>query len=193
MNKTKILVRFGDPQETHWLDTYATAAFPLTLQVSDLREISDRHSDFSKTIVLPATGNNNQIFKHISERSIANVFELNRKVECEVYADNVAILSGFLQLKTSMRLKDDEDYEIVIYGNNLDFFEKIGDLTIGDLNISHTRNVANIVASWSSDWTSGYVYPLIDYLGDMNHQGVGGIAYSSSRSEERRVGKECCR
>lgn len=170
--------------QSYWLDTYTTVPFPLTYQIADIREADKRHSDFSKTIVLPGTKNNNQVFKHISGLTVENVFDLNKKTDCQVYADGIPILDGFLQLVRANvdKRTDTIEYEVVIYGYNVDIFERLGDKLLTDLDLTdlfHIRDETTIIDSWTGNWANpGYVYPLIDWGKDYNYSAISTLGGS---------------
>jgi len=85
------------------------------------------------------------------------------KFACRLVQDGQELISdGFAILVQSTK-----DYEFVCYGGNLDFFEKIKDKKLSDLDFSaldHLWNMANVIASRTA--TEGYIYPIIDWSSD---------------------------
>jgi uncharacterized delta-60 repeat protein len=148
-----ISIRF----QTIDLDLNEELQFPLTYNLVDIRQPQNRKSDFSKTITLPGTKNNNRILENIFEIGADSWFNPNIKKDIIVVNDGLEIFNGFVKLEKIFR--DDWEaisYEIKISGRLLDLFSKFvngfgDDLRVSDLDFSeynHDRNRKNICTSW---------------------------------------------
>ena len=148
-----ISIRF----QTVDLDLNEELQFPLTYNLVDIRQPQNRKSDFSKTITLPGTKNNNRILENIFEIGADSWFNPNIKKDIIVVNDGLEIFNGFVKLEKIFR--DDWEaisYEIKISGRLLDLFSKFvngfgDDLRVSDLDFSeynHDRNRKNICTSW---------------------------------------------
>lgn len=151
--------------------------FPLSLNssISDISQPETRQTTYSKTISIPASKSNRELFDYIFELShwidssgntnYSPDFDPNLKASAYAYADNTEVFKGIVQLlQISVRENNDIEFEIVLTGKLTDFFKNIVDLELSDLDFSdldHDYTTSNIEASWSN--TSGYTYPLIDY------------------------------
>jgi hypothetical protein len=61
------------------LDVRPDVNVPLTFSVGEIRDITKRTGTFSKTIVLPATDNNNRILNHYYDVNVeAGTFDLTK-------------------------------------------------------------------------------------------------------------------
>ena len=163
----------------HQLDTYDTDPISLTYNVADISDISARNSAFSKTIKIPESRNNRNIFGDISDLGVDASFNPNKKTKSWILVDTIVVFEGYLQLRNVFVDKetDSAEYEVVIYADNDNFFKQLGDkfltnLTFTELN--HTWNATNIRNSWTSTWNKGYYYPLIDYGNDWDLGEVNG-------------------
>jgi hypothetical protein len=150
-----------------YLDTYKYEPVDLTYNIADIQDISKRNSSFSRTITLPETKNNRQVFANISNLASDASFDPNLKARAWILVDTVVVFEGNLQLK-NIKLNDnlESQYEVVIYADNDTFFSRLGEKYIEDLDfteLNHTWDRDNIYNSWFSDWRNGYFYPLIDY------------------------------
>jgi hypothetical protein len=156
------------------VDLYDNEPLPLTKEIKDLYEPDKNQSDFTKTIKIPGTHNNNQIFSNIfdinhaviSTTQFTNDFNPNLKANCILYRDGIPQIRGYLQL-TNIILIDQYkvDYEIIVIGRNANLFQDLGDKKLIDLDLSaydHVWNSTNVDASWTAPVGEGYVYPLID-------------------------------
>lgn len=159
------------------LDLFDNEPIPLVRSISDIQNISERTSDYTKTLTLPGSNNNNDIFSNIFNvaRGVVNETEINftpdfnpaLKANCTLYKRGIPQIVGYLQL-TDIKIVDGYDvtYECVIIGRFANLFTEMGDKKLSELDLSefnHTWNKANIAASWVSDTGVGYYYGLIDY------------------------------
>jgi hypothetical protein len=176
MTRFEILVEING--QKYQLDTYKEEPISLTYNVADVADISARNAAFSKTIKLPETRNNRDIFDDISDLSIDSSFNPNKKTKAWILVDTAIVFEGYLQLRKVFYDKSNEqaDYEVVIYADNDNFFTLLGESFLTDLDYSeldHDWTPANISQSFTASWSNGYYYPLIDYgknwiLGDIN-------------------------
>ena len=176
MTRFELLIEIDGQRK--WLDTYKEEPISLTYNVSDITEIDKRNSSFSKTIKLPETKNNREIFGDIADLGVSSTFNPNKKTKAYILVDTVMIFEGFLQLRRVFVDKDEDkaEYEVVIYADNDNFFKLIGERFLTDLNydeLNHNWTPENIRQSWTASWDKGYYYPLIDYgynweLGSIN-------------------------
>lgn len=149
------------------VDLFADVAYPLNYSIADIRNVDKRNSNFSKTIRIPGSKNNNIRFAHIFEIDIDCNFNPNIKTPCRLYIDELLVMSGFLQLLKVVRTFENKlEYEVAIRGNVGNIFTDWADRELTDLNLgayNHTYNKTNQKASWTATLGQGYVYPMIDY------------------------------
>ena len=162
------------------VDLYDDIPISLTYSIADIENPDQRNAVFSKTITLPGTLNNNNLFKHIYEIDIYSNFNPNAKALINLYDNNVLVLEGYLKLNNIIVLDEKKEYEVVIYGNVANVFLDMGESLLQDLDFSdldHVYNGANVEASWSATVGNNYVYPLIDYgYSNTTNAGLGETA-----------------
>ncbi len=185
MNQNRLVINqvAGANIVEYELDLYDDVPLPINKSIIDIQNIAERKSDFTKTITLPGTHNNNDIFSNIFNlaRSVNNTntynfapdFNPNLKANAILYKNGIAMIDGYLQL-TNINVLDNYEieYEIVIIGKTANLFQDLGDKKLSELNLSaynHIWNFENIEASWSPSHTRGYYYGMID-LGLSNNQ-----------------------
>ena len=152
----------------------------ITRSIADIREPESRESEWSKTIEIPGTANNNKIFSHLFEVEqtvYGTSFNPNIKADCIIYADGVEQLRGFLRL-LSIKVDDSTHitYEVTCHGQSADFFTTIAERKLNQLDFSeynHTLSSGVVVDSWSTQiikngtpqafsYGEGYMYAMID-------------------------------
>ena len=185
MNQNRLVINqvAGANIVEYELDLYDNVSIPITKSIIDIQNIAERKSDFSKTITLPGTSNNNNIFSNIFNlaRSVQNDetynfapdFNPSLKADAILYKNGIVQLQGYLQL-TNINVLDDYEieYEIIIIGKTANLFQDLGDKKLNELDLSafdHDWTFANMVTSWTPSAAIGYYYGLID-LGLSNNQ-----------------------
>jgi hypothetical protein len=145
-------------------------AFPITFNIADVREINNRNGAYSKTLQIPGTKVNNDVFKYIFDIQGLDNYDTRIKVKCNVVVDTIPVLEGYIQLNNIIA-KDNKywTYDCTIFGENANFSKEIDqnarleDLDFSDLN--HDFTIDAITQSWVENWNYGYYYPLIDFNG----------------------------
>jgi len=135
------------------LDLYEDSEMPLNYTIVDVREPDKRKTNFSKTITLPGTKNNNRIFNHVYEISGASKFNPNLRTEVIILQDGVQVMRGNMQLKNMVRFNNNEvEYEVIITGDFTSLFADIGISKLSDLDLrdyQHAWSLENIEKSWN--------------------------------------------
>ena len=163
--------------EGYKVDIDQKISIALTYAIDDVAKFGSREMGFSKTIVLPGTGRNNQIFGFIydlgsfnyespGEPNIGAIFNVAQTSRAELRLNGLLVLRGVFRIVNITKDKDVIEYEGAIFGELSGFISQIGNrkleiLDFSSYNHSLTRN--NIVNSWNTINGSGYYYPLIDY------------------------------
>lgn len=136
----------------------------LVYSINDIRELSNRDSDKSRTIELPGTKQNHIIFGHAFEVRGAGSFNRNKRAKALLMVNGMINMEGFCKLVNCKDRNGERKFIIQLHGGNVDWVNAIGSDELTDLDFSeydHLWTGANIRDSW--DNTEGYVYPLIDY------------------------------
>ena len=187
MNENKLIINqvSGVNIVEYELDLFDSVPIPIVKSINDIENIADRKSDYSKTITLPGTQNNNDIFSNIFNlnRSVVNTqtynfapdFNPSLKADAILYKNGVVILQGYLQLVNINVVDDYEiEYEVIIIGRTANLFQDLGDKKLNELDLSaynHIWNFTNIQNSWTPSAARGYYYGLIDKGLSNNQQG----------------------
>lgn len=160
------------------LDLTASISQQITYAIDDIRNVDSKATTFSRTIVLPGTARNNNLFGQIFEFNHANFtndslpnveynFNASKSAKCRLESDGMLVMKGILRLLQIVNDGGRIEYEVSIFGELGGFIAKLGALKLQDLDFSeydHNYTVSNIEDSWDNDNAGeGYYYPHIDY------------------------------
>lgn len=166
--------------EGYPLDLTTEISALLNFAIDDIKDFSARSTAWSKTIVLPGTSYNNQLFGHIfqigqsnnydgSQPNVGYNFNAAKAAKCILFQDQIQTFKGvlrLLQINISDGFQGRVEYEVSIFGTLVSLNSALSGALLESLDFSaydHIYNDANIVASWDNPGGSGYYYPLIDY------------------------------
>jgi hypothetical protein len=156
---------------TGYLDVKEGTSFPLTFQVGDIRDISQRKGNFSKTIVLVGSKNNNDLLNHYYDVNIqAGTFDINAVTTCSVIQDGIPVmenaslqLTAIKKVQLTEQYEEHVEYEVLIKESKADFFTAINNLELTDIDFSdlnHTYDAFNVVNRFTNTEVDGFKYFL---------------------------------
>ena len=142
----------------------------LTYSITDIENPVERKGTVSRTIEIPGTPNNDNVFGSIYRFDQWVIgFDPSVRANAYVLQNGVEVFNGIAQL---LAVKSDgqfKTYEVGLYGENVNLFKQLGDSELTDLDFSelnHEWDGANVVDAWfNSVGSTGndYYYPAIDY------------------------------
>jgi hypothetical protein len=159
------------------LDIFDDELLSLNYQISDVREFEKRTANFSKTIKIPSSKNNDSVLEHIFEVTASTWgFNPNKRVLAQISYNSNVVFQGYMQLISIIDDAGTREYEVTILGGLDNFYKMIEGVKLSELDFSefnHTYNKTNIVNSWDKSIIKnnksipflkgmGYVYPLED-------------------------------
>jgi len=153
------------------LDVKEGTAFPLNFQVGDIRDISQRKGNFSKTITLVGSKNNNDLLNHYYDVNIeAGTFNINTLTTCSVIQDGIPIMEDAVLQLTSVKkvqltdgYEEHVEYEVLVRDSKGDFFTAINNKELTDIDftdLNHTFDANNIQMRFGNTVTDGFKYFL---------------------------------
>lgn len=144
------------------VDTYENMPMSLNYSIADIRNPEKRNTSFSKTIKLPGSKTNDELFSFIFEiskeaLSAGNTFDpdfnASKKASCIIYSRSLLQLNGFVQLLKIVVNEDYHEYEVCVFGKLADIITDLENVLLSDLDFSeynHELNITNVVNSWST-------------------------------------------
>ena len=190
---TTLLVKIGG--EFQRLDIFEDIPITLTIQQSDLTDLTARRVPYSKVIEIPDTSTNSIIFDQYFEVNGTDFNPLN-KLQCVVQYRGTDLFQGVLRMNGVIESRNSRVYEIYILGEVAEFATQLQNLTLQDLDytdLNHQHVYSAITQSWecNGDGVSGLfggkiLYPMINYGLDYGNQTSGGtptFRYSFGETE----------
>lgn len=145
------------------IDLFKDENISLTSAVTSIQEIEKNKGDFSKTFTIPATENNNKIFKNWYRSDIDFNFNASVKLPGTIEIKGKDFKTGFFTLQNAkLKNKKPSSYTINFVGYNLSLTKLLGDDLLVDLDLSemnHDFDASNVFF-WLSN-SSDYAYSLI--------------------------------
>jgi hypothetical protein len=156
---------------TGYLDVKEGTSFPLNFSVGDIRDISKRTGNFSKTITLVGNNNNNTLLNHYYDVNIqAGTFNINQLTSCDVIQDGIPVMTNatlqLINIKKSQLTSAYEqmvEYEVLIKEDRGTFFTDISNKYLTDLDFSdldHYIDPAEVINSFDHTVNNGYKYVM---------------------------------
>ena len=156
---------------TGYLDVKEGTAFPLNFQVGDIRDISKRQGNYSKTITLTGSKNNNNLLNHYYDVNIVEgTFNINALTTGSVIQDGIPIMEDVSIQLTSVKkaqmtdgYEEHVEYEVLIKDSKADFFTAIANKDLTDIDFSdlnHTYDALNVVSRFANTVVDGFKYFL---------------------------------
>lgn len=163
MRDTRLFAKIGNTWKE--LDLYDNLDLSINFEVSEIKDISKKSTNYSQTISLPNTENNANVFEHCYEiGGVAQTFQLLEPYPCYVTAQNTVIFNGLFKLTQVNREKGEIWYEGLVYSEVKHFFDLLGEETLRgnddstkDLNFSeytlmlNQTNVSSKLSSFNYD------------------------------------------
>jgi hypothetical protein len=156
---------------TGYLDVKEGTAFPLNFQVGDIRDISKRQGNYSKTITLTGSKNNNNLLNHYYDVNIVEgTFNINALTTGSVIQDGIPIMEDVSIQLTAVKkaqmtdgYEEHVEYEVLIKDSKADFFTAIANKDLTDIDFSdfnHTYDAFNVVSRFDNTIVEGFKYFL---------------------------------
>lgn len=148
--------------ENNELDITQELTHQLTFAIDDLQNIDSKATSFSKTIIIPGTARNNQLFGNIFEFSNSNFtddtnpnvyynFNASKSAQARIEINGLQAMKGVMRLLSIIVDGRNVEYEIALFGEFGGFVSRILNKKLEDIDFSylnHTWDYQTIVDSW---------------------------------------------
>ena len=175
----------------------------ITQSIQNVKDISKVFTAFSKTFTIPATKNNNKIFKHYYNFDITNGFDARTKKDASIELNSIPFLDGKIKLE-GVDLKNNKaySYKVTFFGSTVVLKDLLGEDKLSSLlslnSLSETYSPTDIEAGLKRNPASNdVVVPLIThttrlfYDSSTSHshdsQYSGNLYYQSGNGHEHGV------
>ena len=119
------------------VELFKDETITLTQTIQNVKDIDKIFTYFSKQFNVPASKNNNKIFKHYYNYDIENGFDARFKANAFLKVNGTDFREGSIRLN-GVKLKDNKPntYKIVFFGKTITLNEVLGEDEIADLPLS---------------------------------------------------------
>ena len=126
--ETALIIYTQGSNEPVVMDLYLNETIALQYSFSDIKDLKAKAS-YSRSFRIPATENNSKIFGFIENNTFQfSSFNPKRKFNAIITVDTLPVMEGNIQWKASYTQAGVvSEYEVVFFGNVIDFFKNIGD------------------------------------------------------------------
>lgn len=157
------------------VDLFEDESVVLTQSIQNVKDIQKVFTDYSKTFTIPATKENNKIFKHYYNNSITNGFDGRGRVNATLELNYLKFRKGKIKLEgVDLRNNVPYTYKVRFTGNTVTLKDLLGEDKLGalsDLN-SNTLvyNAANVKTKLKANpATSDIIAPLITHTKQLHY------------------------
>jgi len=157
------------------VDLFDDESVVLTQTIQNVKDVQKVFTDYSKTFTLPATKENNKIFKHYYNNSITNGFDGRSRVSATLELNHLKFKKGKIKLEgVDLRNNVPFSYKVRFTGNTVTLKDLLGEDKLGaltDLN-SNTLvyNAANVKTKLKANpASSDIIAPLISHTNRLHY------------------------
>jgi len=123
--------------ENQLVDLFDDENVNLNSSIADIDDITKINSDYTKTFTVPASDNNNKLFKHYYNADIDNTFDARTKKTARIELDGMPFRFGKIRLdKVAMKDGAPSSYTINFWGSLINFKDLLGDDDLSKLDYS---------------------------------------------------------
>lgn len=162
------------------VDLFDDESVVITQTIQNVKDVQKVFTDYSKTFTIPATKENNKIFKHYYKNSITNGFDGRKRVDSTLELNHLKFRKGKIKLE-GVELKNNvpSSYKVRFTGNTIKLKDLLGEDKLGALSsldsISLVYDAANIQASLQDNPVNNdIVTPLITHTQRLTYNSLVG-------------------
>ena len=151
------------------MEMFSDETITITSKIQDARDISKVFTDFTKTFTVPASKENNKVFKHWYNYNIDEGFDNRIRKDALLEINYSPYKRGKIQLE-SVNLKDNQpySYSVVFYGNTVNLKDLLRDDELSLLedldDYTHDYTSSNVKNGLQTGLSSGkIIYPLTSH------------------------------
>jgi hypothetical protein len=128
---------FGVGNQYQRTDLFNDETISITQVIQDVKDISLIFTNFTKSFSIPATDENNRLFKHYYNYDIDGGFDARIKINAYIEIDANRFNSGKVKLEgVEMKNNQPYAYKITYYGDTVNLKDKIGEDKLNALPLS---------------------------------------------------------
>jgi hypothetical protein len=174
------------------LEMFKDESISITQSIQNVKDIAKVFTDFTKTFAVPASKNNNKIFKHYYNFDIVSGFDARTKKKANIELNSLPFKNGKIRLE-GVDLKNNvpHTYRVTFFGSTVELKDLIGEDTLSSLSDLSAFNTVyspgNIRTALQANPTSiDLIAPLITHTKRLIYNSAsttadeGNLAYNES-------------
>jgi hypothetical protein len=120
------------------VDLFNDESINLTRQLKDLQELSTVYTDFTQSINIPASPNNNTIFSNwFSENALLTGWNPNNGLDANILIHGLPVFEGRIELKGAKFLDGlPSSYDVIFYGKSKSILDLWGESLLNEIDFS---------------------------------------------------------
>lgn len=155
------------------LDLFKDEDVNITLSIQNVKDISKLFTDFTQNFSVPASRNNNDIFKHYYNSDITGGFSASLRQDAIIYLNKEVFREGSIELNgVNMENGKPSAYEVVFFSAGVNLKDLFGEDELIDLDLSaYDHSYSGSVIRGAMEGTTplhsgNVIYPLISPVAD---------------------------
>ena len=155
------------------LDLFKDEDVNITLSIQNVKDISKLFTDFTQNFSVPASRNNNDIFKHYYNSDVSGGFSASLRQDAIIYLNKEVFREGSIELNgVNMENGKPSAYEVVFFSAGVNLKDLFGEDELIDLDLSaYDHSYSGSVIRGAMEGTTplhsgNVIYPLISPVAD---------------------------
>ena len=153
------------------LEMFEDESIELTSSIQDVRDISKIFTDYSRSFTVPASKENNKIFKHYYDNALVGGYDARFRSDAEIQLNHTTFRKGTIRLnKVLMKSNKAYAYDLTFFGSTATLIRILGEKRLNSLttlkDYNHDWTFDNVKQGLESGLTvdtddAAIIYPLI--------------------------------
>lgn len=148
------------------IELFEDEKISITSSIQNINDISKVFTDYTQSFTIPASDNNNEIFRHWYENSLDNGFDQRLRYDGYIEIDTQTFRVGKWQIESaSIKNNRVENYKITFYGELKSLTDKFGEDKLKDIQQLNNYTIeytgANVQNSITTTGNPDVIFPLI--------------------------------
>jgi len=155
------------------IDTYKDEDVNITLNIQNVQDISKLFTDYTQNFQVPASRQNNDVFKHYYNADISGGFQAALRQDATIFVNKELFREGSIELiSVDMANGKPSAYEVVFFSAGVNLKDLFGEDELTDLDLStynHPYSGATIRGAFEGTTPlngGDVIYPLISPVRD---------------------------
>ena len=184
-NITALGGSMGNTETYNRIELFNDEKISITSSLKDVTDLSKTFTDYTQSFTIPASENNNIIFKHWYENAVENGFDQRVRYKGYIEIDTELFRKGKFQIE-SATIKDGkpQDYKLTFYGNLTSLTDEFGEDKLKDVlalnDYSYEYTASSVIDRVKGLFDYDVMFPLIssDRVWEYGSGGSNNIAHT---------------